>query len=270
MKENKPITFSASAQVNCNLMVSSHERSGTHFAINAIALNAPYTSDPEIAFDPWASGNIANYCSFRSVQNLFDTLQRNNCNSVIKNHFHADFFFDGSGGSVLASTKVVHVIRDPVEVLASFRRFIQHLSDKGHREGPLLHDRLAFMLAEPAWNMLRYQPRQYGSIIERWIDHSAAWLRAAAQHPNVRVVRYRDLNEDYEATLSGLLAFLGHPAAKPLRRPDAKINTVYIPNNESLSPEEKHDLTQALRDRLAPDVRTRLDALLGYLDGVGA
>jgi len=265
MKTNKAITFSASERVTCNLMVSSHERSGTHFLINSIALNSPYTSEPEISFDPWASGNIANYCSYSSVQNVFDMLQRNNCNSVIKNHFHADFFFDASGGSVLGTTKTLHVIRDPIEVLASFRRFIHHLSEKGHREGPLLHDRLDFMLAEPVWNMLRYQPRQYGSIIERWIDHSAAWLKVAEGHSNVRVVRYDDLNRDYEATITGVLAFLGHPPARQIRRPDARINTVYVPNNESLLPGEKRQMTLTLRDRLAPGLRDRLDALLAYL-----
>ena len=265
MKENKAFTFSASEQVSCNLMVSSHERSGTHFLINSIAMNSPYTSKPHISFDPWASGNIANYCSFGSVRNFFDTLQRNNCNSVIKSHFHADFFFDGSGSSALGSTKVVHIIRDPMEVLASFRRFISQLNDQGHREGPLVHDHLAFMLAEPVWNMLRYQPRQYGSMVERWIHHSTVWLNVAAKHSNVRIIRYRDLNENFEVTISGVLDFLGHPPVKHLRRPDAKINTVYVPNNESLPPEEKRHFTLSLRDRLSPEARKRCDHLLAYL-----
>ena len=51
---------------------------------SALALNSPYTSNPDISFDPWASGRIANFHSFASVRDFFEMLQRNSCNSIIR------------------------------------------------------------------------------------------------------------------------------------------------------------------------------------------
>lgn len=265
MTDDGRIRISASKQVTFNLMVSSHERSGTHFLINSLALNSPYTTSPVISFDPWESGRIANFYRLGSVRDFFEMLQRNSCNSIIKNHFHPDFFFDGAGGSALGTTRVLYVVRHPVDVLASFRRFIQQMADKGHREGPVTADRLSFMLAEPAWNMMRYQSRQYPTILERWIDHAMAWRKAAAENANVRIVRYDDLNRDYEATMIGLLEFIGQPRPRELRRPDPKTDTVYVPNNESLTAEERQQLTVALGQALSRDARIRFDELLSFL-----
>ena len=75
------------------LIVSSHERSGTHYLMNSIDFSFDhYSSKNFINLDYSPLGSIVNFHSPVSLSKFFDNLYLNKNLSIIKNHFHANFF----------------------------------------------------------------------------------------------------------------------------------------------------------------------------------
>ena len=97
-------------------------------------------------------------------------------------------------------------------------------------EGPRCATPSELMRAEPSGAMLRYQKRQVPSMLARWREHAAPWVRQAAATPGIRVVRYEDLDLRFEETMASLMSWLGLPRG-PLARPDAR-QEVVLPNQE--------------------------------------
>jgi hypothetical protein len=200
-------------------MVVSHERSGTHFLMNALAACYGYVSDPWINLDG-PTVNI-NYFYPRDVRDTLLALAARPMANVIKSHHPADFF--ATELPRLAERYVVFSIcRDPVATLVSFWRFL-------HRwpwsEGPRASDPLAFARAEPCGRMMRYQMRQYPNLMARWAAHVEGWLAAAEAVPRVVVVRYEDLDARYEETMRGFAGLLGRPP-QALTRPARDVNVI--------------------------------------------
>ncbi len=201
------------------VMVVSHERSGTHFLMNALAACYGYVSAPWVNFDR-PSLNI-NYYHPAEVRDALLALAARPMANVVKSHHPADFF--AAELPRLAGRYVVlSVCRDPAATLLSLWRVM-------HRwpwaEGPRLADPLAFARAEPCGRMMRYQMRQYPHLMARWAAHVEGWLAAAQAVPGVAVVRYEDLDARYEETMRGLAGLLGRPP-KALARPARDVNVI--------------------------------------------
>jgi len=188
-------------------MVVSHERSGTHFLMNAIARTYGYVSRPWINLD---HDEIAiNFFATDLLAKTLDSFASRRVANVIKSH-HAVEFFDGILDDVLKTTTIFYIHRDPVSVMLSYWRFINHWS---WREGPKRGDPLAFARAEPEGQQLRYQMVQRRSMLDRWACHVEGWVKAADRRPRLRLVRYDDLRDDYARTLKSFRDLL---RVKPL------------------------------------------------------
>jgi hypothetical protein len=201
------------------VMVVSHERSGTHFLMNALAACYGYVSAPWVNFD-LPQVNI-NYYYPPAVRDTLLALAARPMANVVKSHHPADFF--ATELPRLTERYVVfNVCRDPVATLLSFWRFL-------HRwpwaEGPRVADPLAFARAEPCGQMMRYQMRQYPHLMARWAAHVEGWLAAAEVVPGVVVVRYEDLDAHYDETMRGFAALLGRPP-QALTRPARDVNVI--------------------------------------------
>ncbi|MEX0853267.1 MAG: sulfotransferase domain-containing protein, partial [Bauldia sp.] len=177
------------------VMVVSHERSGTHFLMNSIARGYGYVSRPWIDLDH-AQVNI-NYFAPEILRRTLAQFADQRAANLIKSHHAADFF-DGILDEVLKKTAILYIHRDPVAVMLSFWRFIDHWP---WREGPKRGDVLSFARAEPEGQMLRYQMKQRKNMLDRWARHVEGWTKAARGRHRLRFVRYDDLKNDYAGTL---------------------------------------------------------------------
>lgn len=194
------------------VLVVSHERSGTHFLMNAIARGYGYTTRPWVDMD-YGSMTI-NFFHPPSIASTLASLADRRIAAIIKSHHSADFF-DGILDRVLKRYVVFYIHRDPVDVMLSFWRFMH----RWHwHEGPKCSDPLAFATAAPEGQLLRYQRHQRRNMLDRWAKHVEGWQRASVERPRLQFVSYAALRDDYRATLGGFAEILGRKPAD-LRRP---------------------------------------------------
>ncbi len=189
------------------VMVVSHERSGTHFLMNAVARGYGYIADPWVDLDYNHLG--INFFAPRELARALAWFADQRTANLIKSH-HAVDFFEPVLGALLSKMRILYIHRDPVAVMASFSRLI---NEWPWREGPKRDSVVAFAAAEPEGQLLRYQIRQRRNMLDRWAAHVEGWTKAARGQRNLRVVRYESLRDDYAATLTGLGDFL---RAKPV------------------------------------------------------
>lgn len=194
-----------------SVMVVSHERSGTHFLINAISTAYGFPPKHYLSLDPALL--LINFYVPRTLANVVAEAAKKRPNSIIKSH-HAVAFFDGVIDDILKETLVFYIHRHPVDVMISFWRYVH---SNRWREGPKPDDAVAFAGAEPEGQMLRYQMHQRPTILHRWAAHVDGWLAAAAIRPRLIPVRYDDLNREYEKTITGFAPLFGTQPANLIR-----------------------------------------------------
>ncbi|HEX5269507.1 MAG TPA: sulfotransferase domain-containing protein [Gemmataceae bacterium] len=236
-------------------MVVSHERSGTHFLMNALAACYGYVSQPFVNLDR-PSLNI-NYFYPPELRDALLTLASRPMANVVKAHYPADFFADELP-RVTERYVIFSVCRDPVPTLISYWRIL-------HRwawvEGPRVADPITFARAEPCGRMMRYQMRQQPNLMRRWAAHVESWLAAARALPRVVVVRYEDLDQRYGETMRGFAGLLGRPP-QALTRPARDFNVIAggptDPTGSGVPPD-----TEALRQLCRQEVGATM-ARLGY------
>jgi Sulfotransferase domain len=237
------------------LMVVTHERSGTHFLMNALAACYGYVNAPWLNLDQ-TTLNINYYHPPEISQALLSVASQPIAN-IVKSHHPTEFFAEELAR--LTERYIVFTIcRDPVAVLLSNWRFV-------HRwpwfEGPKAADPLTFARAAPCGRMMRYQMHQHPTMMHRWAAHVEGWLAAAAVLPRVVVVRYEDLDTHYEDTIRSFAGILGRPP-QALLRPARDVNVVpggpADPTGSGIPP-----ATEALR-RLCRETIGGTMARLGY------
>jgi hypothetical protein len=199
-------------------LVVSHERSGTHFLMNTLGQNfgyLPYTDlDERQGFDP------------RSTPQRLDFLLGAPwpTRTVLKSHHQVEMLQPLP--LVAAAFEVFYIVRDPRDVLLSFRRY---LAGCAAGTGPVTATVGEFLRAAPSGLIVRYQRQAAASMVERWRQHVEGWLDAAAKLPGrVTVLRYDDLDERFAVTVERLAAALGRPAAAPVPVRPSKIEHVVL------------------------------------------
>lgn len=214
-----PIKLSYFSEQRPAVMTVTHERSGTHFMMNSLAACFGYVSNPWVNLDPAESSLNINYYGGRWDE-LLKLAERRMAN-IVKSHLPAAFFQNMLG--LLTSGYVIFVvIRDPVAVMLSFWRIMHRW---GRLAGPIVSDPQSFARAEPSGWSLRYQRRQYPSMLRRWEGHVQGWLAAAEVQPRIAIIRYEDLNARYEETMRRCGQLLGlTPQAFP--RPARNVNVI--------------------------------------------
>lgn len=202
------------------IMVVSHERSGTHFTMNALAGCFDYISNPWIDIDLHRF-NI-NYFHAPSLKNLLLQVAAMRPANLIKSHHEFEFFkrFVPATEGVI---NIVYVYRNPADAMSSFWRFL-HTWDWA--EGPTVDTALNFASAAPMGQLMRYQFRQYPTMLDRWANHVEHWVEAAKRANNIHIVRYEDLAERYDDTIQRLGRRLGMQPSR-IVPPARDVNVVH-------------------------------------------
>ena len=237
------------------VIVVSHERSGTHFLMNALAACYGYVSQPWINFDqpPLA----INFYSPTAIREHLLTVAAGPRTHLIKSHHQAGFFA-GELSALAEHYVFFYIYRNPVDVLLSYWRYMHRWS---WFEGPKVADPLTFARAEPCGYMMRYQLRQHANLMQRWAAHVEGWLEAATAVRRVRPVRFEDLDTQFEEVVHGFAWVLGHPP-RAILRPPRDVNVVaggpHDPTGQGIPPD-----VEALRDLCRATIGTTMTRL-GY------
>lgn len=190
------------------IMVASHERSGTHFTMNSLAACFDYVSQPWIDIDRHQF-NI-NYFHAPSLKTLVMNVAGLRAANLVKSH-HEFAFFKPFAAATEGVINIVYVYRNPADVMSSFWRFL-HTWDWA--EGPKEDTALGFATAAPMGQLMRYQFRQYDTMLDRWANHVEHWVGAASRANNIHIVRYEDLAARYDDTIQRLGRRLGMPPSR--------------------------------------------------------
>ena len=204
------LTVQIAKQARKKAMVVSHERSGTHFLMNTLAQNFGYIVTPWVNFD-FDLG--INFHSSQALRAFFAQMAGKPVLNIVKSH-HQFAFFEPIIDDLLDEFHVFYVYRDPRDVMASFRRVVDHME---WDFGPKFATVGEFMRAPPRAASLRYQKQQAATMLERWKHHVEGWTRCAKAHQGLIVVRYEDLNGDFEATLAAIAGRIAMPCPNPTR-----------------------------------------------------
>lgn len=209
------------------VLVVSHERSGTHFLLNSLAEGLG--SDFQQFFDLDFPLRI----NFYDPENLGRSLvQSRNMRSftLMKSHHVFDFFQNVSPVS-LERIHVFYVYRDPRDVMVSFRDFCSRIR---WDYGPRCDSPGEFMRSAPSGGMLRYQKRQEPSILHRWLTHVSGWLRGGPEIFGDRFtpITFEGLGLRYEETMGRIGAVLRRRVVST-RRP-SRTERVVLPGRGTI------------------------------------
>jgi len=194
-------------------LVISHERSGTHFLMNTLADCFGYVSVPWINLD-FELG--VNFHDPRALRAYFERGHDRSILNIAKSH-HAAGFYTDMLDYLLQQFHCFYIHRRPAAVMESFHRLVLTLP---WNEGPKPATAGEFLRAPPSGALMRYQKTQHDSMLARWRSHVEGWLDAAGSPVGggLIVVRYEDLDEDFEATVRRIGKRIGLPPQR-LRRP---------------------------------------------------
>jgi hypothetical protein len=179
--------------IDKKILVVSHERAGTHFLVNSIALNFGFNANQiDLArsegFDPCQPDQariwLARYQG-RCVSNIF------------KSH-HDTTLLLPTLTPYLDEFQVFYIYRDGRDVLTSFWRYLNRLKSGWGPQVPTPGD---FIRAAPTGGLLQYQANSCENMLARWIRHVSDWLDADIA---VHFVSYELLHQQFEATLSDI------------------------------------------------------------------
>ncbi|MEM1276093.1 MAG: sulfotransferase domain-containing protein [Pseudomonadota bacterium] len=201
------------------VLVASHERSGTHFLMNTLAMSFGFAREEHVPLDT-ATVNM-NYHHPPSLAAFF-RLNRDYERLWLRKSHHQFGFFAPCIEEILEDVHILYIHRDPRDVAHSYRHFLNALD---WPEGPKAEQASAFIRAAPEGRMLRYQMHQLPDILERWREHVTGWCEAAARFEGIKVLRYEDLDQDYDATVEALGAQMEWPRIGA-ERPEIDQNTI--------------------------------------------
>lgn len=202
------------------IAIFSHERSGTHFLMNTIAENFGYIVEPWWDFDHNVTINI--YYSGYILEYLNDFKNKPILN-ILKSHHASDFFIDILP-EILEDFKIIYIFRDPRDVMLSFWHYTNKLDPF---LGPQVKNLSDFIHSAPCGSMLRYQTKQFDTIIDRWSAHVNGWIEASEKlnSENLLLLNYEILNLKFDFTLEHISNFLDMENKNNVR-PDKEKNTV--------------------------------------------
>ena len=253
--EKKQTQICVDESINKSIFVCSHERSGTHFLMNSIAKNTNYTVNPYLNFDLIPLGDTVNFFSTKHVKSFIDEVSNINhqnkkygLSSLIKTH-HPSYIFENLFNN--QDIFFFYIFRDPVETLLSFWKFMHNWN---WHEGPKLDTPLEFVKTEPEGQMQRYQRKSYINIFLRWVNHVLEWLEASKKFKNIYLVNYKDLDIDFNSTITKILNFLEFPLTKIVKPSYSNyINTVQM----DLSNNDHEEFVNYIEENLSlfPDIK---------------
>ena len=201
---NNNLQIKTSAKITEQLMVCSHERSGTHLTMNTIDAVSEYCSNPWLNYDLHPLGAQINFFSPTSASTFIRGLSglqvngASRCNaSIIKSHFPISHLAEEAKNLPL---KIIYVWRDPAETIASFWKFLHRWS----WEGPKTETPIELATARPSGQSQRYQASNYKDYFERWAAHVIDGIAHCKNNPRAKSVSYRQLLTNHTAATESL------------------------------------------------------------------
>ena len=202
---NNNLQIKTSAKITEQLMVCSHERSGTHLTMNTIDAVSEYCSNPWLNYDLHPLGAQINFFSPASASTLIRGLSdlkvngTSRCNaSIIKSHFPISHLAEEVKNLPL---KIIYVWRDPAETIASFWKFLHRWS---WNEGPKTETPIELATTRPSGQSQRYQASNYKDYFERWAAHVIDGIAHCKNNPMAKSVSYRQLLTNHTAANESL------------------------------------------------------------------
>ena len=216
-----------SREIKQQLMVCSHERSGTHFAMNTMASVSHYCSQPWLNYDLFPLGASINFFSEVSARNFitdFSSLKINGektCNaSIIKSHFPLSHLGDKAGDLPL---KIIYIWREPAETMASLWKFMHNWN---WNEGPKTETALELASTRPSGQSQRYQKSNYRDYFERWAEHTLDGLSQCKKNPKACSISYRQLLTSHTSTTERICRDLSITLLRKPQIPSRSENTI--------------------------------------------
>ena len=242
MKENKieikfHIAYQQGSEFKDQLLVTSHERSGTHFLMNSIDSSFKYYSSKKfINFDYLRLGSFVNFHSNKSLEDFFSNLHRNKNVSIFKSHFNASYF-ENLDKNVLKKIKFIFIYRNLIETMKSFWIFINNVN---WNEGPKNNFFSKFCFEKPKGQLIRYDNFIGNNLIERYYYNLKSWIEFSNKH-NILLINYNDLNKNYEKTLDKISKYLNLPILEKNKFNRSDYFEINVKGNDNLIYDEENN-----------------------------
>lgn len=247
---NKSLLIKTCSDTKEQLMVCSHERSGTHFLMNTMNIATTYCSNPWLNYDLSPLGANLNFFSEASTSEFIRSLSsltingKATCNiSILKSHFPLSHL--GEDASKLP-LKIIYIWRDPAETLASLWQFMHRWS---WNEGPKTETPLELAAAKPSGQSQRYQTSNYKDYFERWAAHLIDGLEHCQKNPKAYSVSYKKLLQEHTSTTEKICDSLN---IKILKKPEIPCKNENVVKGASITicPDDKARLEEFCDMRL--------------------
>ena len=177
------------------VLVVSHERSGTHFLINTIGLNFRLYRPDDISIHTKDGDPDGVREQYQSYMGKWEP-------RIFKSH-HQFAYFEPIWEDIVREFEVFYMVRDPRGVFVSSWFYHKNICMDAFPRGRSFRDWLKTDPTEYTFDTI-YSLDKSKDMIERWIKHVDAWLSV----PEVRVITYSELSNDFEGTLHDRLAYM--------------------------------------------------------------
>ena len=221
------LQIKASSKITEQLMVCSHERSGTHLTMNTIDAVSEYCSNPWLNYDLHPLGAKINFFSPLStsafIRGLSDLKVNSTsmCNaSIIKSHFPLSHLGNEAKDLPL---KIIYVWRDPAETIASLWKFLHRW---GWNEGPKTQTPIELATSRPSGQSQRYQASNYKDYFERWAAHVIDGIDHCEKNPRAKSISYKQLLKAHTLTTENLCNSLGIQMLEKPHIPSNNVNVI--------------------------------------------
>lgn len=213
-----------------NVIVVSHERSGTHFLINTIAMNYGYNpiwrDCPEA---PFRNNELRGFIEENHVPSGI----------ILKSHHHR-LFFDDFMDRLTSAYYVLYIKRHVCDVMLScFRYFNVGPSCFPHTSA--IAELLSSNPTKSTFDKSYSHPDDLSSsMVERWYKHVTKWENYAVKHVDrIAFIEYEKLFYNFEDTAAMIGRFLGQNLPKSFVRPKPTDKCIY-PDGVFAGSWEKH------------------------------
>lgn len=187
------------------IYVISHERSGTHFAINNLFRNTYIAPNFRYVGD-WLGPYSDDSNRFHHIDTFAADWPRwKKGGGIVKSHTCASLFL-----ARFPKARVIYVMRDPRDTLVSFFHYLN--KNELYQTNPQLADQrcgdFSEFLRRPASDYLRlgfFDAPDFNNVVGRWASHVKGWLTV----PDVCIVRYEDLKTNYQTTIRRICREVG-------------------------------------------------------------
>ena len=178
-----------------NILVVSHERSGTHFLIDSIINNLNVSRNKSIDL-PMISTNtdIKSRDEYMSWIRDFMLSHSNTHSQIFKSH-HDYRFIEPFIDEISEFFEIIYIRRNILDVCTS----CYHYFKPPHPDFPSSANFDEYLNIKPHEHSFdpNYSFEQYNSMIDRWYWHNYHWNRAG-----VPIVNYEELKTQFESTIT--------------------------------------------------------------------